>query len=465
MAREALTHAPAEPREADLADIQGMVYSGFADHPYAAYVFARLGTNPKLSRAWLASVRTRVTSAARETYQPHGRVQVALAPGGLRALGVPDLVIDDLPQEAKLGMHERTRTLGDPPASTWELGNEDTPLDVLVIIFARDEATRDQMIDRERSALETAGAHVYPAELSQDLGGREHFGFADGLSQPHLPGPHREPRNGGTAVATGEILLGYKNAYNALPHAPHWGDIDVGRNGTYLVFRKLAQDVAGFWGWLDKHARDLAPRDPAAAADLRELLAAKLVGRWRSGAPLTLTPDRDDPGFATPEMRNNFEFLPTDADGMRCPITSHVRRANPRDARGGSAQDSDDVVSRHRILRRGRSYGAPLDDAAARAGRDDGKPRGLYFISLQASIARGFEFIQQTWLSAPGFHGLHAEPDPIMGNGDGSSHATIPAQPLRLRLRNVPRVVTVRGGGYFFLPSLTALERFSAEPT
>jgi deferrochelatase/peroxidase EfeB len=108
-------------------------------------------------------------------------------------------------------------------------------------------------------------------------------------------------------------------------------------------------------------------------------------------------------------------------------------------------------------LRRGRSYGAPLPDADARAGRDDGIARGLYFISLQASIARGFEFIQQTWLSNPGFNGLFCEPDPIMGNGDGTSEVTIPASPLRLRLANVPSVVTVMGGGYFFLPSRTAL--------
>jgi Dyp-type peroxidase family len=448
------------PREADLADIQGLVYSGFADHTQAGYLFARLGTDAARSRAWLDDLRSRVTTSVREQREPHGRVQVALAPSGLRALGVPDAVLDAFPQEAKLGMPSRARILGDDEPATWELGHAGAPLDVLVMVFAQDEATRDRMLGRERSVLENAGAHVYPDELSWPLEGREHFGFADGLSQPFLAGPGREPKAGDVAVATGEILLGYRNAYNELPQSPRWGDLDVGRNGTYLVFRKLAQDVSGFWGWLDARAREL---DPDNAAELRELLAAKLVGRWRSGAPLVLTPDRDDPALATPEKRNSFGYLTEDPDGLRCPISSHVRRANPRDARGGSAKDSNDVVSRHRMLRRGRSYGAPLDDAAARAGRDDGIPRGLYFISLQASIARSFEFIQQTWLSSPGFHGLHGEPDPIMGNGDGTSHVTIPARPLRLRLANVPSVVTVRGGGYFFMPSLTALARFARE--
>lgn len=441
------------PREADLADIQGLVYSGFADHAYAGYVFARLGTDAAQSRAWLDDLRRRVTTAAREGRDGSGRVQVALAPDGLRALGVPASVLDAFPQEAKLGMRSRARILGDDDPETWQLGHAQSNLDVVVLVFARDDAARRTMLDRERAALEAAGAVVYPDELAYPMDGREHFGFADGVSQPFLPGPGREPRTGDVAVAAGEILLGYRNAYDKLPQSPHW-DIDVGRNGTYLVFRKLAQDVARFWGWLDARAREL---DPVHHDALREVLAAKLVGRWRSGAPLVLTPDRDDPAFATPEQRNVFGYLTEDPDGLRCPISSHVRRANPRDARGGSAEDSTEVVSRHRILRRGRSYGAPIAELT----RDDGVPRGLYFISLQASIARGFEFIQQTWLSSPGFHGLHGEPDPIMGNGDGTSHVTIPALPLRLRLPNVPSVVTVLGGGYFFMPSLTALARFA----
>ena len=143
---------------------------------------------------------------------------------------------------------------------------------------------------------------------------------------------------------------------------------------------------------------------------------------------------------------------------------SHVRRANPRDGRGGTAQQSEDVVNRHRILRRGRSYGPRLSPEDARAGRDDGAERGLYFLCLQSSVARGFEFIQQTWLANPGFLGLHREPDPIVGNCGGQYHITIPAEPVRLRLTNVPTVVTHRGGGYFFVPSLSALARIAAGP-
>src|SRR5262249_23822244 len=178
------------------------------------------------------------------------------------------------------------------------------------------------------------------------------------------------------------------------------------------------------------HARELARGDDDAAADLTELFAAKLVGRWRSGAPLALAPERDDPELATPTRRNCFDYLEHDADGLRCPISAHIRRANPRDARGGSAAESRTVVNRHRIVRRGRSYGAPLSHGDALAGRDDGIARGLYFLCLQSSIARGFEFIQQTWLANPGFLGLHREPDPLLGGSADACHFTIPGDPV-----------------------------------
>nr|MDQ3370522.1 Dyp-type peroxidase [Myxococcota bacterium] len=378
---------------------------------------------------------------------------------GLRKLGVPEDVLDALPQEAKVGMASRARILGDDEPTGWELGR-DNELDVLVMIFARDEAARAVQLAAIVDGLRAAGAAVRPAELSCKLDREEHFGFADGVSQPTLAHPEGTRDAGEPPLATGEILLGYRNGYGKLPASPQWRDFDLGHNGTYLVFRKLHQHVATFWSYVAAQARALEP-DPALAAELTELLAAKLVGRWKSGASLVHAPDRDDASWARRDRINEFGYLVEDPHGLRCPISSHVRRANPRDARGGTAADSLGVVNRHRILRRGRSYGPVLPDAAALAGHDDGAPRGLYFLCLQASIARGFEFIQQTWLSNPGFNGLFCEPDPIMGNGDGTSAFSIPADPVRLRLANVPRVVTVLGGGYFFLPSLAALARIS----
>ncbi|HEU4611467.1 MAG TPA: Dyp-type peroxidase [Kofleriaceae bacterium] len=446
-----------KPDATDLADIQGLVYSGWGEHPFAAYLFATLHDR-ELSRAWLAQLLPHVSPASTGKTAPGDRLNIALSPAGLAKLGVPESVLAALPQEAKNGMASRARILGDDKPTDWELGT-DNELDVLVMIFARDENRRAELVAEHTERLRAAGANVREPELSHPLGGKEHFGFADGVSQPFLAGRYDAPRHHDAAIATGEILLGYPNAYDKLPASPRWSDDDdFGKNGTYLVFRKLHQHVADFWGYLARQAGQLAP-DPSAAVALTELLGAKLVGRWKSGASLVLAPDRDDPRYATPERINAFRYLDKDPHGERCPISSHVRRANPRDARGGDAKASLKVSSRHRILRRGRSYGHPLADADALAGRDDGVARGLYFISLQASIARGFEFIQQTWLSNPGFNGLFSEPDPVMGNGDGTAEVSIPDSPLRLRLQDVPSVVTVKGGGYFFLPALAALRR------
>lgn len=452
------------PGASDLEDIQGLVYSAWTDHPYPGFVFARLGDDPRTSRAWLDAVRPLVTPAARHRRKAHGRLQIALSATGLAALGVPADVVDMMAPEVTAGMAARRRVLADPDPATWQLGGPGDRLDALVMIYARDPEARASELARHRAALVAAGASVGADELGWPLDQREHFGFADGLSQPFVPGVHHQPRPGEDPVPAGEVLLGYPNAYGRLPISPIWGDLDLGRNGSYLVFRKLAQDVAGLWSWIADHARRLSGGDPARAEHLTELLAAKLIGRWPSGAPLTLAPDRDDPTLAAADRRNAFGYLAHDRDGLCCPISAHIRRANPRDARGGTASDSLAVVGRHRILRRGRSWGAPLPRTAALAGHDDGVARGLYFLCLQSSIARGFEFIQQTWLANPGFLGLHGEPDPLVGGSAGTCPFTIPADPVRLRLAGVPTVVTPLGGGYFFLPSLTALARIAAGP-
>ncbi len=447
-----------KPTRADLDDIQGLVYSGWGDHEYAGYLFATFGDAAR-SRAWLASVHDQVSSASTSKTATGDRLNIALSPLGMQKLGLPDGTYAALPQEAKRGMHQRARILGDDDPTGWELG-KDNELDVLVMVFARDERRRTDLLAEHRAALVAAGATVRPDELTLHLEGTEHFGFKDGVAQPFLPGKSDTPPPGETVLPAGEILLGYQNAYGKLPASPKWGDLEFGHNGTYLVFRKLHQHVDRFWGYVADRAADLEP-DPAAAAVLAQRLAAKLVGRWKSGASLVRSPDRDNPAEAKPEVANLFKYWNEDRFGDACPVSSHVRRANPRDARGDNPSESLEVVNRHRIIRRGRSYGPKLADEHALAGRDDGVPRGLYFFSLQASIARGFEFIQQTWLSNPGFNGLFCEPDPIMGNGDGTGEVTIPCAPLRLRLANVPSVVTVMGGGYFFLPSKTALARLA----
>jgi Dyp-type peroxidase family len=275
----------------------------------------------------------------------------------------------------------------------------------------------------------------------------------------------RRAEAGGEVIRAGEFVLGYINEYGLLterplvpperdpdrilpPDAAGSGSADLGRNGSYLVLRQLRQDVAGFRDFVDRAARG---PDGTSTAQARELLAAKLVGRWRSGAPLTLSPDHDD---ATLAQDNDFGYHHLDPDGLRCPVGAHIRRANPRDSlepQPGTEQ-SRELNRRHRLIRRGRNYA------------EDGE-QGLHFLCLNASLTRQYEFVQHSWINDPSFHGLVGSVDPLVGprGADGTAF-TEAAQPARRRYLGLPRFVQVRGGGYFFLPGIRALRYLSSVP-
>ncbi|HEX5657141.1 MAG TPA: hypothetical protein VFX59_08090 [Polyangiales bacterium] len=236
---------------------------------------------------------------------------------------------------------------------------------------------------------------------------------------------------------------------------PHFDDqhVDLVRNGSYLVLRQLEQDVFGFWKGLAQATESRAQRD---------WLAAKLVGRWPSGAPLSLAPERDRPDLADVD---DFGYA-HDREGLRCPLGAHVRRANPRDA-----QLSDDpalatrMARQHRILRRSRPYGAPLhasfDVDALLARGDDGVARGLMFGCFNADPSRQFELIQEAWLHNPCFAHLRDEVDPLLRVGEPGSF-TVQARPRPQHFHGLARAVTVRGAAYLFLPSVPALRFLAA---
>jgi deferrochelatase/peroxidase EfeB len=284
-------------------------------------------------------------------------------------------------------------------------------------------------------------------------------------------------------------VLGYRNEYDMYPDSPsvaagspgaellgegrEAGTKDLGRNGSYLVFRQLEQDVAAFWRFLKERAGGRA----------REAvwLGAKMVGRWPNGAPLSLFPEEppSDPGYVP---TNDFLYLDEktpgrgDPYGQKCPIGSHVRRTNPRDSLAPGPEKSLEVTRRHRILRRGRAYGAPLTPStepdALMDTPPDGVPRGLLFLCLNADIARQFEFIQQTWVVSPKFENLCSDPDPVIAphldpalagsRPDEISNFTIPRDPVRRRETGLRRFVSMRGGAYFFVPGLSALRYLAA---
>jgi Dyp-type peroxidase family len=287
-------------------------------------------------------------------------------------------------------------------------------------------------------------------------GGAEHFGYVDGFAQPAIEGSGLDPLPGQGAprggsrwrsIRAGEFILGYPDEEQVLPAAPPPDELSA--NGSYLVYRKLRQDVVGF-------RRQLA----AAAEKFRgdeELLAAKVVGRWRDGTPIDAAPTVADPAIARDTRRNNAFSYGDDPDGTRCPVGAHVRRANPRD----SLPFHGKLVNRHRIIRRGIPYGDPLEPGAD----DDGRDRGLIFTCLQASLARQFEFIQSQWLNDGNVFGLGADQDVLLGAQDGPAprKMTIPGSPPFF-LGPLSRVVQTRGGEYFFAPGINGLHYLAALP-
>lgn len=441
------------------ADVQGIVASGFQKRSAARYVFlkARAGMPPAAVRRDLsAHVLPHVVSV--ESKKPHVFAQLAFGPGGLASLGLDDEELDTFPREFVQGMAhpERARVNGDR-VDEWHLGA--SGLDFLVTVFATDDARAaafEADVLAKSPSLERAAPTLSASRLPEQ---KEHFGYRDGISQPAVACLHADPKGPEAPVPTGEFLMGHPNVYGQLPAAPSVrpergeglpdspvspGKRDLGHNGTYLVLRKLEQDVFAWRRWLKEASRPLvgivdAPED---------YLGAKLVGRWKSGAPLVTCPHADDPAKGTD---NEFDF-DRDLDGLLCPKGAHIRRTNPRGALPPNARRSRAAVETRRLLRRGRPYGALAGDTA------DGIERGLVFICLCANLARQFEFVQQMWVEGVKFDGAWNEDDPVVGaRQPGSGSVTIPRDPVRFAARGLPRFVVTRGGGYFFLPGLAVL--------
>jgi Dyp-type peroxidase family len=282
------------------------------------------------------------------------------------------------------------------------------------------------------TAIWRQDCHVRPGE-------REAFGFRDGIGHPAVEGsgiPSSNPNE--RPLRAGEFVLGYPDEMGETPSIPQ-PEI-LGRNGSYVVFRKLHQRVAEFRRYL---------KENATSAQAEELLAAKMMGRWRSGAPLALCPMHDDPQLGADATRNNaFLFKQADPIGYKTPAGSHIRRMNPRDA------DIAGVTRIHRMIRRGTSYGPELPEGVL---DHDGVDRGLMFAFVGAHLGRQFEFVQAEWMNDSAFFGGTGGKDPIAGAQDLDSTFDIPNRPLRRRLQGLPRFVVTRGGEYCFLPGLRAL--------
>ena len=376
---------------------------------------------------------------------------VAFTYHGLKALGVPQSSLDSFAPEFREGMAARATHLGDVGESSpehWEkpLGTAD--VHVAIAVLAPDLARLEAVAERARRAhQELDGITVlWRQDCYQLPTGRTSFGFKDGIGQPAVEGSGRPPSNPhDRPLKAGEIILGYPDETGELPPMPT-PDI-LGRNGTYVVFRKLHTKVAAYRQYL---------RAKAADREEEALLGAKMVGRWQGGAPLALSPERDDPELGSDPRRNNDFLYGDDPRGFKCPVGAHARRANPRDA---LESDGSVDVRLHRMIRRSTSYGPALPDGVL---EDDGADRGIIFVCVGAHIKRQFEFVKTQWLNDGIFIGAPSEADPLVGSGDGTTSFTIPRRPIRRRLQDLPPFVTTRGGEYCFAPSLSAM-RWLAE--
>jgi Dyp-type peroxidase family len=441
----------------DLARIQGFVVRGYR-LPFARYLFLRIDDVPRAA-AWIAEITQDVLTAAPWSQKPDSGVNVAFSYSGLRALALPDASLAGFPEEFRQGMAARAELLGDLGDSApenWEGGLGTPAIHVLVMISAMSDKALEAHDRRLRTGIERSGGLVI---VYDDLGaalpgGVEHFGYADGFAQPSiegsgvpaLPGQGAVVKGGGwRPVRAGEFILGYLDEEGVLPTAPSPAELST--NASFLVYRKLYQDAAAF----RKRLSDSAKLYPGG----EELLAAKVVGRWRDGTPLDLSPERPDPSIATDEHRNNAFSYRNDPAGLACPVGAHVRRVNPRD----SLPFEGKLVNRHRMVRRGIPYGEPLAPGAD----DDGRDRGVIFMCLQASIARQFEFVQSQWLNSGNTFALGQDQDVMLGPQDAAPPAkmTVPGSPPFF-LGPLSRVVRVKGGEYFFVPGINGLQFLAA---
>jgi Dyp-type peroxidase family len=447
---------PGKPAQIELDDIQGNVLRGYT-MPAAAYLFLRIDDRDR-ARELLRRMLPRVASAAPWKSPPTSAMTVAFTHAGLAAAGVPASVLETFPVAFREGMAARAPRLGDRGPSApqhWESGLGTGDAHVLVTVLGVDvDHLREALVDVLNADRDGAVTLVHMQRAEALPGGRDHFGFFDGIAQPSIqgagvsgrPGDGQPDGAGGwREVATGEFLLGYSDEDGTLPAAPA---APFDRNGTFVVYRKLAMDVAGF-------RRYIAAEGAKYPGGPKEL-AAKLVGRWPDGTPLTLSPDGPNAAISSDERRINAFSYADDPHGFRCPLGAHIRRTNPRDSPGFF---DGRLSNRHRIVRRGRPYGRPLDPHRM---DDDGKDRGLIFVCFQADIWRQFETIQALWVDDGDPFGLGADKDFLVGEPHGTEgKMTIQGHPPYF-LKPQPRFVTMRGGEYLFQPSMQALRRLSA---
>lgn len=459
-----------------------------------------------------------------QLWKPKVTLNIGFTFMGLLALGVPTRTLRGMPDEFIDGMETRAAILGDDPFlkqrdAVWQDSKGNKRVHIVLTLYAQmnPDGTACDELQHETDAIvalcdRLRGGVVLLDGVGPDKGrwqdlsavmrrdgdrcwptNKEHFGLSDGFGDPVFSGQFSgeaerlRVAGGGKLMAdgswqplaTGEFLLGYPDEAQEIPGAAM--PISFSRNGTFMAYRKLHEAVGTFHDYVDDQAGRYArmfqvPHDEAVLT-----IKAKMVGRWEDGVPLMVAPTYaawrrfvaeldqaraagDKPKLAEIALRfTNFTYA-ADPVGSKCPLTSHLRRANPRDTLGptfdktGRSLDGSAIINRRRILRRGLPYGA-FDRSAP----DTGGDHGIIFMALCTSLFRQFEFVQQQWMQYGLDFNAGSDTCPVIGNHAVTDEPklVIPVDPDAGRLPficdRLPQLVEPRGGDYFFLPSMTAL--------
>jgi Dyp-type peroxidase family len=505
----------------DLPDIQGNIVKAYGRYgfPRARYIFYRVDDSTK-GRQFVAKIAPLVTTSVpwgknSKVAIPAVAVNIAFTYEGLKHLDVPESTLHGFQDEFSMGMKARRDIVGDTGPNHYKHWDKiwNDPEDefrqhvhILIGINGKDEEHLEDSYVQICGILEETGGvtqltgHRGP-NGEEDLpyqpamaleGGKEHFGYSDGVSSPYFKGCGENPRfvigggkptgedpstaAGWEPLEAGEFVFGHADEAGAYPEAP--GPPLFSRNGTFMVYRKLHENVGSFNKFIEAEGKKF----PGG----KEAFAAKLSGRWRNGAPLANFPTEESAnrfvaemnalqqktrgGTASREEKERLAVLQLqltgfdyndDTKGAKCPFGAHIRRVNPRSALQFGEKDPFEtpgaLSNRRRLLRRGLPYGQVKDPT-----RDDGD-HGIVIMIVNADLSRQFEFVQQQWINYGNDFRLANDTDPLLGNhgerGNGRMLIEGDADARRppYFCANIPTFVETRGGDYFFIPSMTCL--------
>lgn len=520
----------------DLHDIQGNIIKGYGRYgfPKARYVFFNIN-DEKAGRIFLAKIINKITTS--ESWENYGQTQdaskiptvttnIAFSYQGLKHLGIPRKSLQSFPTDFAMGMKARQDILGDDGVSApenWDPIWKNHEVHCWLSINGQTEEgieTRYQELiqytKESNKGVQLLTGHLGENNVEMDYQQasavfnkgvptpKEHFGYTDGISDPFFKGTETNPANvigggkrtredpktpaGWEALETGEFILGHRDEAFEIPvNAPE--PRLLSHNGTFMVFRKLHENVGSFNEYIENIGKDFPGGE--------EAVAAKFAGRWRNGVPLTSFPSENDANqflaklgaakkrlseastdqekqaaqVVYAELRKQFVAFDynDDLEGSKCPVGAHARRANPRGALEFGEKKAfatpGALVNRRRIARRGLPYGEVKDPS-----KNDGN-HGIIFMAINASIERQFEFVQQQWMNYSNDFKLANDKDPIIGNHEtdtngeaggkmiieGKQAANGEKAQVPFFCSAMPRFVETRGGEYFFIPSMTAL--------